>query len=331
MASYLIWAMESAIIGLWAIALSSFSSPFHNFIARSHVIIAGFTLLLQLVASAQNFPIQSATADAFVCTVGAIVLLYAVVLLDPGNFSSMFSMPVVGILPLDACIGLAWCIAAMVSACGMALCDSTRRTALMLHPFGYHMIVVLPSFLSLWLYDYDASNLNEPVTQIISKIQRAAHAVLFVVLACIWATFILLQTIGQSIKTESNWPATFEEMSNQDVMQYCLHYVLTFIGRGGPVLIAVSGAITANTNAQAMLLWTLTGLAAWNAVDVFELIRRCIPSKDKVNERSQSADSIDNSPASAPLDPAAVPIPSTQAHFFVSGSRDTLWRRDKMV
>jgi hypothetical protein len=59
-----------------------------------------------------------------------------------------FSLPSVGLLPLDACIGISWLLAALVSSLGMALVPvAGRKSSLMLHYYGYHLVVMAPSVL----------------------------------------------------------------------------------------------------------------------------------------------------------------------------------------
>ena len=90
--SALVWATESAILGLWALVYSLYSNPFHAFIARSHALISASTLLLQLFAAARNLPIEHAISEAFVCAVSSQLLIYITVFLDPGNYSALFTM-----------------------------------------------------------------------------------------------------------------------------------------------------------------------------------------------------------------------------------------------
>ena len=271
--SYLVWSLESSLIGVWAIALSIYSNSFHSFIARSHAIVSGLTLVLHLVSAARNLGIHGAIADAFACTVSALLLIYIAVLLDPSKYSGFFvsSSIIDGLIPLDACVGLAWFTAAIVSALGMALSEKGRSTPLMFHHFGYHMSVVLPSLTIIWLYDYTASNGQEPIHQFIALFQTVTHWALFLTLVCIYGAFVALQAIGEGLKLEMEWPR-YRNMSFDVGTRYGLHVIIKLIGRGGPLIIAFSAVIVANTFPQSVLGWSLFGVAAINTIDFFEAI-----------------------------------------------------------
>ena len=142
------WSLESVILGLWAVVFSLYSTPLHAFIARCHVIAASFTLFVHLAASARSLDLVAwAASQAFLCFVSALCVCYCVALADAGN-TLYFSLPSVGLLPLDACIGIAWLLAALVSSLGMALVPvAGRKSALMMHYYGYHIVVMTPSVL----------------------------------------------------------------------------------------------------------------------------------------------------------------------------------------
>ena len=146
--SVLVWSLESVLLGLWAVVFSLYSTPLHAFIARCHVIAASFTLFLHLVASARSLDLVAwAASQAFLCFVSALFVCYCVALADAGN-PVYFSLPSVGLLPLDACIGISWLLAALVSSLGMALVPvAGRKSSLMVHYYGYHLVVMAPSVL----------------------------------------------------------------------------------------------------------------------------------------------------------------------------------------
>ena len=147
----LVWSLESVILGLWAVVFSVYSTPLHAFVARCHVLAASFTLLLHLVASARSLDVVAwAASQAFLCLVSALCVCYCVALADPNN-KRYFSLPLVdGLLPLDAFIGISWLLAALVSSVGMALVPfAGRKSSLMLHHCGYHLVVMAPSILLL--------------------------------------------------------------------------------------------------------------------------------------------------------------------------------------
>ena len=141
----LVWAVESVLMGLWALVLSAiFSTPFHRFMAISHLLISSLTAVVALLIVSRNPARAFPVAQAFNCAVTALVLVYVAVLLHPPSYAAAFNSPDVGILPLAGCVGLAWALASLLSATGMALGDSTQKSTLFLHPFGYHLPAVLP-------------------------------------------------------------------------------------------------------------------------------------------------------------------------------------------
>ena len=191
--SVLVWSIESVLLGLWALVLSSYSTPFHVFIARSHVLISSFTLLLHLFIKARDLVVGSAVSQAFVCAVSSLFLSYVsmMVFYAMGPFdksgskvnyfsvdglddvsvsrSKYFKLPLVGLLTLDACVGLAWFVAAFISSLGMAFSFTGKQAAaliimnqkdeseeeevihakkicimMMFHPYGVHLLVMLP-------------------------------------------------------------------------------------------------------------------------------------------------------------------------------------------
>lgn len=301
----LVWAVESGLLGLWALVLAEFSTPFHSFIAYSHSAIALFTLLMQLLAAARSLDIGPAVAEAFVCAVSGLLCVYIMALLDPGNYTLLFSMPVVeGLLPMDACIGLGWFSAALASAMGMALSGRGRKRALMFHHFGYHMLIVPPSFLVFWLYNYDGQA-SEPVSQAIAFLYqgvRITHWLYTLVLAGLWAAFVVLQATGESLQLEGEWP-DFSEMTARGEIRWYLSVALKLAGRLACVLIPISAAFTARTRPQVILSWILTGIGGLNAVDWLHYV-------DRIFSKTEAEPLPDPSPQFTRIfDPAALSLP----------------------
>jgi len=320
--SALVWATESTILGLWALVYSLYSNPFHAFIARSHVLISGLTLILHLTATARNLPIDQAISEAFVCAVSSLLLMYVIVLLDPSKYSAFFTMSTIELIPLDGCIGLAWFAAVFVSALGMALCERGRKSSLMFHHFGYHMLVVPPSFLILWLYDYDGS-VKEPISSAIGMIQSSAHQVFFAILSILWGLFIFLQATGEGINQfEHGW-------SCADIWVYTFpSQLFKFLGRTLPVLIAFSATVASQTTSQTILSWVLMGIAAANSLDFIDFgawacARIAAFCAQKPPDNSPSAPTADEPPR----------VPQINAESFLqmpSRTTEIRWR-DKMV
>ena len=311
--SALVWAVESAILGVWALIFSFHSTPFHAFIARSHSIIAGFTLLLQLISTARDLPVGHAIAEAFVCAVTALLLIYVAALLDTANHTRFFSMSAAGLFPLDAAIGVAWFCAATVSATGMALSGVGKPTedgpkhkaSLMFHQYGYHMSIALPSLLMLWLYNYDATSENEPVYKGIKFVRQndvtIGHTLIFIVYAGIWGLFVVAQGMGEGLLTMGKqWPA-WKDMTPGMYVRYAVSALLKFIGRGGFVLVPLSAVFVAKTNAQVLMAWILVGVAGVYAIDLLGMFDKLVGKKktpDPIDSNGQDDD--DTAPSAPP-------------------------------
>ena len=376
--SALVWSVESAVLGAWALVFSFYSTPFIAFIARSHSLIAGFTLVLQLLSAARDLPIGHAISEAFVCAVTSLMLIFTAALLDKDSHARFFSMPAAGLLPLDAAIGVAWFCAAFVSAMGMALSgvgkmnengmEHKRKASLMFHQYGYHMSIVLPSFLIIWLYNYDGGDTTEPVHKGIKFMSNnsvtVTHTILFLVYSGIWGCFVILQFLGEGIFTwGKEWPA-WGDMTPDNVIFYILSVCFKFIGRSGCVLIPLSAVFVSKNNPQAIMGWVLVGVAGVYAIDLLSVLDRLVGKKreKRVQEDfSPSAPAQDllgssflqeieseipiqiigrNDPKPPLTDPAAVTMRPSDHHADSvlstttnqsSRKQQQSWRRDKMV
>jgi hypothetical protein len=176
MSSVLIWSIESVLLGLWALVLSSYSTPFHVFIAKSHVLISSFTLIVQIYVKARRLVVGSAVSQAFVCAVSSLFISYISMIVlhgtgsvsDNNNYSmstrtKYFKLPLVGFITLDACVGLGWLTAAFISSLGMAFSfvekENTTTTtkpvtvSLMFHPYGLHLLVIIPCLVIMFALD----------------------------------------------------------------------------------------------------------------------------------------------------------------------------------
>jgi hypothetical protein len=369
--SALIWSVESAVLGIWALVFSLYSTPFHAFIARSHAMIAGFNLILQLISAARDLEIGHAMSEAFACAVSALFFVYIASLLDTANHKRFFSMPSAGILPLDAVFGVAWFCAAMVSSTGMALSEvgkGNKKAALMFHQYGYHTSIVLPSFLMLWLYNYDANNHNEPVYQSINFIKNnditITHTLLFTVYACIWGWFVVSQFLGEKCFDSGKHRSSSKDMSCGTGTAYFISVLLKFLGRGGCVLIPLSAAFTTRTYAQMLMAWVLVGVSTAYALDIMGNIERLlgfnnnkqrilqsnagaqnevhpstlpIESEFAISGNTTTCSEYDRPSQSNRIDPAAVVLNTTSSstHAILSATlvppMSSQWRRDKMV
>ncbi len=304
----LVWATEGSLLAGWAVVFSLYTdNAFHKFISLSYAFISALTLVLQLVSAAQAMPVLGhAASESLVCTVSALLLIYIIALMDSSNYSTLFSMPITTLIPLDALIGLGWFSAVTVSALGMALSERGRKTPLMFHHFGYHMLTVLPSMVILWLYDYGGDK-NEPVSMVLRLVHSTAHSLFFIILAALWGLFIFLQIAGEGINQLGDpWPRSIRQINGDFVLYRLIPAVLKFLGRMFPVLIPVSAAMVASTTPMSILAWTLAGIAAANVFDFIDLFRWLVQG-GPVSEQEEEP----SAPLTAVLrtsDPAAIPV-----------------------
>jgi hypothetical protein len=288
--SALVWSVESAILSLWAIVFTLlFGGKFHVFIARSHATFSALNLVIQVVISARDLSFSHAASEAFVCGVFALFAVYLTALVDYKN-NNYFSMSDLGfIIPLDACIGLAWFCAALVSAFGMVFSER-KKTLLIFHHYGYHILVTMPSLLIIWLYNYDGGG----VKWILGD--NATHFILFVIYASIWGSFIAFQFMSQAIKL--NMMVRWEDLTFVSGSRYFLSIGFKFFGRLGCVLIPFSATLVSKTYEHLIISWTLTAIAAANAIDWIDTFNSLF-TKPEDPQPLQSAPII-------AMDPAAV-------------------------
>jgi hypothetical protein len=184
MPSALTWSVESVLLGLWAVVFSSYSTPLHVFVARSHVLISTFTMVLHLAVVSRGYVVGSAVSQAFLCAVSALFLTYLLAVFADSDDARLFRMPGVGLLKLDAVIGLAWFAAVLLSSLGMALSGisqqsgsrNEKKTLLMLHPLGSHVMVISPCLTIL-------------------KIANSATSMLSWVFVCMWCAYVINTTV----------------------------------------------------------------------------------------------------------------------------------------
>ena len=309
----LIWATESSLLAGWALVFVMYTgNAFHTFIARSYALVCASTLVLQILAAAQDIPVLGhAASESLACAVSSLLLIYVAVLLDPSNYTTMFSMPtsMAELIPLDAFIGLGWFSAVLVGSLGMALCDRGRKTPLMFHHFGYHMLTVLPSMVILWLYDYGGSK-DEPVSFVLRLVHATAHRIFFLILAGLWGLFIFLQITGEGVDQLSGdpFPRNIRQVNCDFILFRLIPAILKLLGRAFPVLIPVSAAMIAPTMSQSILAWTLAGIAGVNVFDFLDLFRWIIGARS--SSRDEDEDFHPSAPPqsmfSAQYDPAAI-------------------------
>jgi hypothetical protein len=143
----LVWAVEAVLLGVWGFVVSlSYSTRFHQFISFTQLIISSITLFFHALIASRAPTRAFAVSQAYACAVAAIGLMYVVVLMDTDYYDVAFgSATLLGSLPLGAEIGLAWLVLLIFGAVGMCVQDvnNNQKTALMMHPYGYHMVISL--------------------------------------------------------------------------------------------------------------------------------------------------------------------------------------------
>ena len=144
----LIWPVEAVLLGVWGFILSSaYSTPFHQFISFTQLLISSTTLFFHALVASRAPTRALAVSQAHSCAIAALFLLYVAVLMHPSMHDAAFKSPIIfGPWPFAANIGLAWIMLLLLGAVAMCIPDiiDNQRSALMLHPFGYHMLIVFP-------------------------------------------------------------------------------------------------------------------------------------------------------------------------------------------
>jgi hypothetical protein len=143
------------------------------------------------------------------------------------------------------------------------------------------------------------------------------------------------------------WPS-WEKISSGTLALYVIASILKFLGRGGCVLIPLSAALTANTFAQTVMAWSLTGIAAIYATDIMSFIDRLVGAR-KAEEPTVMTEVVTPQQLGEPCylerklpyDPAAVVLNTdisaqTPSLIQMLASKSpqlplSQWRRDKMV
>jgi hypothetical protein len=144
----LIWPVEAVLLGVWGFILSvAYSTPFHQFISFTQLLISSTTLFFHALVASRAPTRALAVSQAHSCAIAALFLLYVAVLMHPSLYDVAFNSPTIfGPWPFAANIGLAWIMLILLGAIAMCIPDiiDNQRSALMLHPFGYHMLVAFP-------------------------------------------------------------------------------------------------------------------------------------------------------------------------------------------
>ena len=277
MPSPLIWSVESVSLGLWALSFAAYSTPLHVFIARSHVLISSFTMVLHLVVVARDLVVGSAVSQSFLCAVSALFLTYVSAVLVPGVDTvepKFFKLPSVGLLRLDAVIGLAWFTVAMLSGLGMALSHirkepgmkRARMTLLMFHSYGVHLLVIFPCI------------------AIIHASSSFSVTLLLDICAIVWLVYVVYMTVTlfgvdiTSIVLGKN--TTFQSLRWYQMVLFVLFYVLHIIFRFAPIAISLAVLLFVDLRFQPrVLVLCLLGVAVLTSLDAFTPLNfNCLPT-----------------------------------------------------
>ena len=274
MPSPLIWSVESVILGLWALSFAAYSTPLHVFVARSHVLISSFTMVLHLVVVARDLVVGSAVSQAFLCAVSALFLTYVSAVLASGVDTiepKFFKLPSVGLLRLDAVIGLAWFTVAMLSGLGMALShikkepgmQRARMTLLMFHSYGVHLLVIFPCIVIIY---------------------TANVTLLLDICVIVWLVYVAYMTVTlfgvdiTSIVLRKN--TSFRSLRWYQMVLFVLFYILHIIFRFAPIAISLAVLLFVDLRFQPrVLVFCLLGVAVLTSLDALTPLNfNCLPT-----------------------------------------------------
>ena len=206
----LIWAIEAVLLGLWGFILSlNFSTPFHQCMSFAQLLISSTTLVFHALIASRNPPRAFAVSQAYACAIAALGLVYTVVLLNPSMYDVAFNSPtLLGPLPFAANVGLTWIILLLFGAVAMSIQDVNdgQKTALFLHPFGYHMLVALPCLMVMFS-------------------QNGVMSTILVFI--IWALYIILELISRTLCIQTIYK---DEQLDNDSKQFFLNRLWHSLG-----------------------------------------------------------------------------------------------------
>jgi hypothetical protein len=289
-------------------------------------------MVLHLAVISRNLVVGSAVSQAFLCAVSALFLVYVSAVLDVESVGRYFKMPSVGLLTLDAVIGLAWFAAAILSGVGMALSfikqapgeKRARSTLLMFHRYGVHLVVIIPCI----------------------AIMSGVFA--RVVCVCVWSVHLVYMAASLLVDADMTQlvlkkDESFQSLDRVQQMLFLFVYILHLIFRFAAVFISLLVLIFVDTGyGRRVLVFCLLGVAGLTSIDAFSpLIVSCFPSLPALDgyfsadwEREHSSESND-----APVDnklPTTMgsrytSIPSPFLQKYADPAAVLLLQREKMV
>jgi hypothetical protein len=234
-------------------------------------------MVLHLVVVARDWEVGSAVSQAFLCAVSALFLTYISAVLASGVDTielKFFKLPSVGMLRLDAVIGLAWFTVAMLSGLGMALSHirkepgmkRARMTLLMFHSYGVHLLVIFPCI------------------AIIHTASSFSVTLLLDICVGVWLVYVVYMTVTlfgvdiTSIVLRKN--TTFQSLWWYQKVLFVLFYVLHIIFRFAPIAISLAVILFVDMRFQPrILVFCLLGVAVLTSLDAFSPLNfNCFPT-----------------------------------------------------
>jgi hypothetical protein len=222
-----------------------------------------------------------------------------------------FKLPSVGLLRLDAVIGLAWFTIAMLSGLGMALSHvkkepgmkRAKTTLLMFHSYGVHLLVIFPCIGII----HTSSSFN--VTPLLN---------ICVIVWLVYLLYMVVTLFGVDITSIVLKKGTsFRSLRWYQMILFITFYVLHIIFRFAPIAISLAVLLFVDMRFQPrILVLCLLGVAVTTSLDAFSPLNfNCFPGIPTLDgffgrqweiqhdEPSAPRESVDNS---EPVTPAVV-------------------------
>jgi hypothetical protein len=205
----LIWPVEAVLLGVWGFVLSmNYSTSFHQFISLSQLVISSITLFVHALVASRAPTRALAVSQAHSCAIAALFMLYVAALMHPSLHAVAFNSPTIfGPWPLAASVGLSWMVLLLLGAIAMCIPDinDNQRSALMLHPFGYHMLVLMPCLVII-----NATSAGDSTTW---------YAVVF-----IWLLYVGGEILARSLYTPTVYcDEKLDPVAQQSFIQRLIH------------------------------------------------------------------------------------------------------------
>jgi hypothetical protein len=186
--------------------------------------------------------------------------VYVALLCAENSVARFFKMPSVGWLPLDACIGLAWFVVALISSVGMALSfvktDSSEKRvcSLMFHSYGAHLVIVLPCL------------------SVILGVGGLFGGFIFFVVVCVWVIHIVLMVMQIFM-----WSVPlYDRQSNfvdLDVLRKITYIAIELCTRFFLIAISCVAMISPGISfQQRMFVLSLLAVSVVMALDIFYVV-----------------------------------------------------------